>query len=100
MEELDGMILMAQRSQLQDRREAAAVLQGGDGDVESKISAAVHLMVGPEPYHKWSRIKEVSGRRARYAVVALRCAWMDMCGSTVAPQCNSNVVHCGAICEY
>ena len=55
MEELDGMILMAQRSQLQDRRDAATMLQGGDGDVDARISAAVHLMVGPE-FCQWSQV--------------------------------------------
>ena len=72
MEALDDVILMSHRSRLQDRREAAAMLRDCDGDAEARIAAAVHLMVGPERWNRWTPTAkermacELCGRR--YAV--------------------------------
>ena len=69
MELLDDIIMMSHRSKLKDRRDAAAMLRDGENDVESRIAAAVHLMVGPTRYHKWTRTGkermacDVCGRR-------------------------------------
>ena len=54
MEALDDMILMSQRSQLEDQRDAAVMLRDGDGSAEARIAAAVHLMVGRRAYHTWT----------------------------------------------
>ena len=50
MELLDDLMLEASRSRQHDRRAAAVMLREGVVDVEARIGAAVHLMVG----HKYT----------------------------------------------
>ena len=54
MEALDDMIVHSENSMLRDRRDAAATLRSGESDIEARIAAAVHLMVGRTAYHKWT----------------------------------------------
>ena len=54
MAALEDNILMAQRSRRPDQREAALALSDSDADIERRVGAAVHLMVGRDKWHMWT----------------------------------------------
>ena len=77
-EHLEGVLLLEERSRLKDRRDAAAKLRDGAGAIEERIEAAVHLMVGPTAYHKWT----LCGKER------IAC---ELCGRRFAPCANGRV---------
>ena len=54
MAALGDNILMAQRSRRPDQHEAALAFSDADADVERRVGAAVHLMVGRDKWHMWT----------------------------------------------
>ena len=84
MEALEDNILMAHRSKRPDQKEAARALSdSSDADIERRISAAVHLMVGRDRWQTWTptgKMRAVCDRCSRaYAIT--------FCGSVRKHKC-------------